>query len=64
MASFIVLRERIHAGVSRRSHCQSRGAQAARWSIWAGTAYRDQDQAEIADLGQQPVQGSLIGYRA
>jgi hypothetical protein len=27
-------------------------------------AYRDQEQPEVAYLGQQPVQGSLIGDRA
>ena len=27
-------------------------------------AYRDQEQPEVANLGQQPVEGSLIGERA
>ena len=36
----------------------------ARSSIWIEVAYRDQEQPEVAYLGQQPVQGSLIGDRA
>jgi len=36
----------------------------ARWSIWTEVAYRDQEQPEVAHLGQQPVQGGLIGDRA
>src|SRR5215472_101650 len=36
----------------------------ARWSIWIEVAYRDQEQPEVAYLGQQSVQGGLIGDRA
>src|SRR5437763_14379802 len=36
----------------------------ARWSVWIEVAYRDQEQPEVAYLGQQPVQGGLIGDRA
>src|SRR5262249_59028191 len=41
-----------------------RGAGDARWSIWIEVAYRDQEQPEVANLRQQPVQGGLIGDRA
>jgi hypothetical protein len=33
----------------------------ARRSVWIEVAYRDQEQPEVAHLGQQPVQGGLIG---
>ena len=36
----------------------------ARWLIWIEVAYRDQEQPEVAYLGQQSVQGGLIGDRA
>jgi hypothetical protein len=35
----------------------------ARWSICIEAAHRDQEQPEVAYLGQQPVQGGLIGDR-
>ena len=40
------------------------GGRGPRWSIWIEVAYRDQEQPEIAYLGQQPVQGGLISDRA
>ena len=44
--------------------CARRAAGEARWSIWIEVAYRDQEQPEVAYLGQHPVQGGLIGDRA
>jgi len=54
-------------GCTISSRCFLRGRPGgghARWSIWIEVAYRDQEQPEIAYLGQQPVQGGLIGDRA
>jgi hypothetical protein len=35
-----------------------------RWSIWVDPVHGDQDEPEVVHLGQQPVQGDLVGYRA
>lgn len=34
------------------------------WRLLAGALHRDQLQAEIADLGEHAVQGSLVGHLA